>query len=170
MRFRMVVTTAMLAAAGAVAACSEKPADEKAMENPAVANFVPPFVMSRLDFGGVIERRFRRLDRNEDDRLSRDELPPERADRLMRFDTNGDGFISNAEWSRGMLARFDAQDLNHDGTVTSDERERARKTTHDDLPTPADEPPAKVKGVRPPPLSSSTPTAAPTPAPTPTHT
>ena len=138
MRIGMAVLAAAIAACAT--GCSKPTPDEKALENPAIANFVPPFVMSRLDFGGVVERRFRRLDRNEDDRLSREELPPARADRLMRFDTDGDGFISNPEWSKGMLARFDAQDLNHDGTVTSDERERARAASGDELPTPADEP------------------------------
>ena len=123
----------------ALAGCGPS-ADEKAAQDPELANYVPPFVMSRLDFGGVVERRFRRLDRNGDDRLVRNELPPERAERAMRFDRNGDGAISNEEWGAGMLARFDAQDLNRDGTVTSDERERARSLKEEDLPTPADEP------------------------------
>lgn len=122
-----------------LAACGPSP-EEKMEQNAAVQNFVPPFVMSRLDFGGVLERRFRRLDRNEDDRLVRNELPTRRADWLMRLDRNDDGAISNEEWSSGMLARFDTQDLNRDGTVTSDERERARAMNQEDLPTPADEP------------------------------
>lgn len=130
-------------AAAVLGGCGQS-AEEKAENSAAANNFVPPFVMSRLDYGGVIERRFRRLDRNNDDRLIRDELPPQRADRLMRFDANGDGGISNEEWGKGMLARFDSQDLNHDGTVTSDERERARSLNEEDLPTPADEPVANV--------------------------
>lgn len=124
-----------------LAACGgAQSAEEKAEMNAAIANFTPPFVMSRLDFGGVIERRFRRLDRNEDDRLSRDELPPRLADRLMRFDTDGDGVIGPEEWSRGQLARFDGQDINKDGTVTSAERDEARRRREEALPTPADEP------------------------------
>lgn len=128
------------ATALALAACSGKSEDEKAAEDPSLANYTPPFVMSRLDFGGVIERRFRRLDRNGDDKLEPNELAPRNRDRLMKFDTNGDGFISVEEYSRGMLARFDAQDLNRDGTVTSDEQDRARNGNEVDLPTPADEP------------------------------
>lgn len=124
----------------ALVACSGKSADEKAMQNAELANYTPPFVMSRLDFGGVIERRFRRLDANSDDRLEPSEISPRRRDFVMQFDTNKDGFISSDEWSRGMLAWFDRQDLNHDGTVTSDERERARELNDADLPTPDDEP------------------------------
>lgn len=142
----MRVEHGALAAAAALllVGCGGPSAEEKAEATEAAQNFVPPFVMSRLDFGGVVERRFRRLDHNEDDRLVRNELPPQRADRLMRFDVSGDGAISNEEWSRGMLARFDAQDLNKDGTVTSDERERARGMQQEDLPTPADEPAANM--------------------------
>lgn len=130
----------VVACAAVVAACSGPSKEDKAEQEAAMANYVPPYVLSRLDFGGVVERRFRRLDRNEDDRLVQSELPPQRAARLMRFDTNGDGALSNEEWSEGMLKRFDEQDLNHDGTVTSDEREKARSEAKDELPTPAEEP------------------------------
>jgi hypothetical protein len=132
----MIAALAVLAAGG----CSRAPSEDDAADAAALANYSPPFVMSRLDFGGVVERRFRRLDTNADDKLQRSDLPVRMADRLMKFDTNGDGEISNEEWSKGMLARFDAQDLNHDGTVTSDEREAARARQDADLPTPADEP------------------------------
>lgn len=124
----------------ALSACGGKSAEERAEEDPALANYTPPFVMSRLDFGGVIERRFRRLDHNGDDKLMPDELAPRNRERIMTFDTNHDGAISVEEWSKGMLGRFDAQDANHDGTVTSDERDRAREQRDVDLPTPADEP------------------------------
>jgi Ca2+-binding EF-hand superfamily protein len=96
--------------------------------------------MSRLDYGGVVERRFRRLDRNADDYLSRSEMSKRLAGRFDEIDANKDGRISNEEWSGWMLARFDRQDANHDGTVTSDERERARAAREMDLPTPAEEP------------------------------
>lgn len=89
------------------------------------AGFVPPSVMSRLDYGGIVERRFRTLDRNGDDQISADELPTTDS-RLMSLDHNHDGRISAAEWSEGMLARFDRRDANHDGSVTSTERESAR--------------------------------------------
>lgn len=137
---RMMVAGAVLAM---TAACSGESAEEVAERNAALANYSPPFVLSRLDFGGVVERRFRRLDVNENDRLEKNELPPRIAEaRMKALDRNGDGTLSNQEWSEGMIARFDAQDLNHDGTVTSDERDRARAAHEEDLPTPADEPTA----------------------------
>ena len=89
------------------------------------AGFVPPSVMSRLDYGGIVERRFRALDRNGDDFITPDELPTKDS-RLMAFDKDHDGKISASEWSEGMLARFDRMDRNHDGSVTSGEREATR--------------------------------------------
>ena len=127
-------------AAMMLAACGGPSPEEKAEYRAAAENFTPPFVMSRLDYGGVVERRFRRLDRNEDDYISRNEISPRLADRFDEIDADGDGRISNEEWSNWMLARFDRQDANRDGTVTSDERERARAAQEMDLPTPADEP------------------------------
>lgn len=87
--------------------------------------FVPPSVLSRLDYGGIVERRFRALDRNGDDYITDDELPT-RDSKLMALDRDHDGRISATEWSEGMLARFDRQDANHDGSVTSTEREAFR--------------------------------------------
>lgn len=131
----------VIAGALALAACSGRAKDEPSAEEQAeLANYVPPFVMSRLDFGGVVERRFRRLDVNRDDKLTRSELPKRLQARFAEIDRNKDGTISNEEWSAWMMARFDSQDINHDGTVTSDERERARELHETDLPTPAEEP------------------------------
>lgn len=130
----------VVAGAIALAACSGTSEEQKALETGELDNYVPPFVMSRLDYGGVVERRFRRLDVNNDDKLTRTELPKRLQDRFDEIDANGNGSISNEEWSRWMMARFDRQDANHDGTVTSDERERAREQHEIDLPTPADEP------------------------------
>jgi hypothetical protein len=85
--------------------------------------FSPQASISRADYGGRLERRFRKLDKNQDDKLTADELPERRAQRMIRrLDTNGDGAISAEEWSRGMLARFDRRDTNRDGTLTPDER------------------------------------------------
>ena len=86
------------------------------------SGFVPPSVLSRLDYGGVVERRFRTLDRNGDDYITPEELPT-RDSKLMALDRDGDGKISATEWSEGMLARFDKMDGNRDGSVTSTERE-----------------------------------------------
>ncbi len=138
---RMVM---MAAGAMVLAACSGGKSDV-AVNEEALANYVPPFVMSRLDFGGVVERRFRRLDVNNDDKLTRNELPKRLQARLEEIDRDGDGTVSNDEWSAWMLARFDAQDANHDGSVTSDERERARELQETDLPTPAEEPAGNVR-------------------------
>ena len=79
------------------------------------AGFVPPSVLSRLDYGGIVERRFRALDRNNHEYITPDKLPAK--------DRDHDGRISAAEWSEGMLARFDRIDANHDGSVTSAERD-----------------------------------------------
>lgn len=130
----------VLAAVAAMLAACGPSKQEKAERNAAIANFVPPFVLSRLDFGGVVERRFRRLDRNGDDKLEGSEIPQRMAGRVAEFDKDGDGTISSEEWSAGQLARFDRQDINHDGTVTADERNVARAKREDDLPTPAEEP------------------------------
>ena len=84
--------------------------------------FVPPSVMTRLDYGGIVERRFRALDRNGDDYITADELPAKDS-KLIALDRNHDGRISATEWSEGMLSRFDRMDGNRDGSVTSGERE-----------------------------------------------
>lgn len=141
-----VGTMALLAMA--LAGCSAQSDEEQAAEQADLANYTPPFVMSRLDYGGVIERRLRRLDANGDDRLVPGELPQRARERIMKLDANGDGAVDADEWSTGMLDRFDAQDANHDGTLTSDERERARAQQAADLPTPADEPTGNVATVR----------------------
>lgn len=92
----------------------------------AAAGFSPPTTISRADYGGRTERRFRKLDKDGDGKLARTELPGGRADRLLRrMDKNGDASLDAAEWSQGMLARFDKQDVNHDGNLTSDERGKA---------------------------------------------
>lgn len=85
--------------------------------------FTPRASISRADYGGRMERRFRKLDKNQDDKLTVDELPERRGARIVRrLDTNGDRSISQDEWSQGMLARFDRRDANDDGTLTPDER------------------------------------------------
>ncbi|MBM6576849.1 hypothetical protein KCP91_10720 [Microvirga sp. SRT01] len=119
---RIVVAGVM---ALAVAACGDKAQDNMAAADAKAANFTPPSVTSRLDYGGAISRRFRTLDRNGDDALTTDELPRANT-RLTTLDRNGDGKITQIEYSEGLLARFDAMDLNHDGTVTSEEREAYR--------------------------------------------
>ena len=111
-----------------VAGCGNgKKAEARADARAEAAHFVPPSVLSRLDYGGIVERRFRGLDRNGDDYITPDELP-QKDSRLMALDRNHDGKISASEWSEGMLNRFDRIDRNHDGSVTSVEREAFRNS------------------------------------------
>ncbi|WP_238940786.1 MULTISPECIES: hypothetical protein [Sphingomonas] len=128
----------MAAVAALLAGCGKR--EERLAEadaNASAAGFVPPAVTSRIDFASAMERRFRTLDRNADDRVTPDELP-RKGSRIMDLDRNKDGAVSQIEWSEGTLKRFDQMDLNHDGTVTSEEeaewraardKERGARTT-----------------------------------------
>ena len=121
-----VKLVAALAATGLfMSACDDKDA-QRAQADANAVGFVPPSVTSRLDFGASMERRFRTLDRNADDRITKEELPAPNA-RIKAFDRNKDGVITAIEWSEGTLAWFDRMDLNRDGTVTSEERAESRK-------------------------------------------
>ena len=124
MRTGIISAAAILAATGALAGCGARE-DKAAQADANAAAFVPPAVTSRVDFTSTMERRFRTLDRNADDRLDASELPRQNS-RLMSLDRNGDGVISLIEWDEGTLKRFDQMDLNHDGTVTSDEEKEWR--------------------------------------------
>ncbi len=118
----MTVRIAVMVLAVLAGACSNKA--DKAAADAKAASFVPPSVTSRVDFAGIQERRFRRLDRDGDDVLTRAEVS--HAPRLALLDRNGDGEITSSEFSEGQMARFDAMDLNKDGALTSDERVEAR--------------------------------------------
>ncbi len=120
-----VMIGAALAAGLLLSGCGDKK-EARAQADKNAAGFVPPSVTSRLDYGSAMERRFRTLDRNGDDKISQDELPARNAPRLLAYDRNKDGAISAIEFSEGSLARFDAMDLNHDGTVTTEERQASR--------------------------------------------
>ena len=119
-------TIAVMALGAMLAGCSKTDVANTNAATPVVnasATFAPPTSISRADYGGRTERRFQKLDKNGDLKLSTDELPGKRGPRLLkRMDTNGDGSIDATEWSTGMLARFDKQDANKDGNLTSDER------------------------------------------------
>ena len=111
----------------AAAGCSGAAKKERAADNAVAArNYTPPAVTSRLDYGNLVDRRFRRLDRNGDDQITRDELPGGNPERILSLDVDGDGKVSEQEYSQGMMKRFDAHDLNKDGTVTTQERQAAR--------------------------------------------
>ena len=112
----------VLIAAGLLAACSNSEKKEaQADAKVAASGFTPPSVTSRLDFGGMVERRFRRLDRDANNAITRDELPSANSN-IMSFDSDRDGRVTNDEYGKGMLALFDRNDVNKDGTVTADER------------------------------------------------
>ncbi|MEI5688229.1 MULTISPECIES: hypothetical protein [Sphingomonas] len=119
-----MMIAAALAIPAMLAGCGERQ-EKMAQADANAAGFVPPAVTSRVDFTSTMERRFRALDRNADDRLDKTELPRQNS-RLMGLDRNGDGVISLIEWDEGTLKRFDQMDLNHDGTVTSEEEKEWR--------------------------------------------
>ena len=118
---------AVVVAAMLLAGCGPSKREKRAMADAKAANFVPPSVTSRVDFGSAIDQRFRALDRNGDNYITPDEMPPKNKARLMSFDKDGDGKVSEIEFSDGQLARFDRDDLNHDGTVTSEEQQAAKE-------------------------------------------
>jgi hypothetical protein len=150
LRTGIIIAAAALVAAGTLAGCG--PREDKVAEADAnAAGFVPPAVTSRVDFTSTMERRFRTLDRNADDRLDKTELPRQNS-RLMSLDRNGDGVISLIEWDEGTLKRFDQMDLNHDGTVTSEE-EKEWRAARDAGHEPATRPTPPVPGD---PLGNST--------------
>ena len=139
----LVVGMAMaMAGTTSLAGCGEAPSEKKAAADARAVGFTPPAVMSRVDFGTSMDRRFRELDRNADERLTSDELPRKNA-RLMQLDRDKNGSVSAIEFSEGTLKRFDAMDLNHDGTVTSEEHQawraanRARRADAAKADTPA---------------------------------
>ena len=121
---RSVAVAAALAAL--LAGCGGPSKKQKAAYAEAARQFVPPAVMSRLDYGGMVERRFRKLDRDDDDYLTPDELPRQNDPAILSLDRDGDGRVSAQEFSKGMMARFDAHDLNKDGTVTANEYRAAK--------------------------------------------
>jgi len=115
----------VLAGTLAMAACGESPEEKKAAADARAKSFTPPSVTSRVDFGGMMDRRFRALDRDGNDVIDEGEMPRQDS-RLRELDRNRDGRVTASEFNEGMLARFDRMDLNRDGTVTSEERETYR--------------------------------------------
>ncbi len=117
----------VLGMAALLAGCSDE-VSERAAADAKAADFTPPAVTSRLDWGGQQERRFAVLDRNADGKLTANEFP--RVDsRLVRGDANGDGEITKIEFTTATMGRFDRMDLNRDGTVTSEEQDTTQNGT-----------------------------------------
>lgn len=116
----------LVVAAAGLSGCGEGDAGPDTSTAP--AGFVPPAVMSRLDWGGQQERRFNDLDRNADGKLTPDEFPRANS-RIQLADANRDGEVTKGEFNTAALARFDRMDLNKDGTVTSEEQETTQNGT-----------------------------------------
>lgn len=116
----------VLASACALMGCGRAEERREAADAQAAASgFTPPSVVSRLDWGGQVERRFRSLDRDQSGRLEEVEWP--RVDvRFAARDQDGDRVVSAEEFSQAALARFDRMDINKDGTVTAEERRTTR--------------------------------------------
>ncbi len=53
-------------------------------------------------FADELEPRLRRLDRNQDAKLSREEFPQERLSLFDKLDANGDGFVTSDEQQRAI--------------------------------------------------------------------
>ncbi len=123
---RIAVVMALGGVLTMLGACGPDADQKKAEADKRAAGFTPPSVTSRVDFGGMMDRRFRTLDRNGDDVIDAEEMPSQDS-RLRELDRNRDGQVTASEFSEGMLARFDRMDLNRDGTVTSEERETYRR-------------------------------------------
>ena len=60
------------------------------------------------------QRRFDRADRDNDGRVTLEEMTYGRRRTFARLDTNHDGQLSFEEWAARMLQRFASADANHD--------------------------------------------------------
>ncbi|MGO1304922.1 MAG: hypothetical protein ACTMKV_09090 [Sphingomonas parapaucimobilis] len=123
---RGLISLGLMALAATTTACGKKAENRAEADRAAAkAGFVPPSVTSRVDFGSMMARRFRELDRDGNDIITADEMPTTNS-RLWELDRNKDGEITESEFFEGMLARFDRMDLNRDGPVPAEEREASR--------------------------------------------
>jgi EF hand len=126
MRAKSLVGIVFVAAL-ATGCADDGDAAAKAAARNTIMEYVPPSITSRADFGGLVERRFQRLDVNHDGELTQDELPPRfTSETIARQDSDKDGKLDSGEWGKMMLDRFDRQDANKDGTVTTQERQAFR--------------------------------------------
>ena len=72
------------------------------------------------------EKRFARADRNEDGRITLDELYEPRRKAFAKADKNGDGRLSFEEWAASTAAKFAKADANRDGALTPREYETTK--------------------------------------------
>ncbi len=98
-----LISLGLMALAATTAACGKKAENRAEADRAAAkAGFVPPSVTSRIDFGSMMARRFRELDRDGNDIITADEMPTTNS-RLWELDRNKDGEITEASSSRGCL-------------------------------------------------------------------
>jgi len=93
-----------------------------------------------------VELRFGRLDRNQDAKVTRDEVPTMTAERFGRFDTNGDGTFTVVELGQVMHQQavtssrvaFARLDVDGDGALSASDRESARpaRVSKREVPVP----------------------------------
>ena len=67
------------------------------------------------------ERRFNRADRDNDGRITREELLQPRVKAFQRLDSNRNGSLSFEEWAARSIARFGTADANRDGALNRQE-------------------------------------------------
>ena len=78
------------------------------------------------------ERRFNRADRDNDGRVTREEMMAPRLKAFQRLDTNRNNALSFEEWAARTITKFGTADANRDGALTRQEyattapRQRAR--------------------------------------------
>jgi hypothetical protein len=89
------------------------------------------------------QRRFDRADRDDDGRITLEELYYPRRNAFTRLDTNHDGRLAFEEWAVRTTRKFTDADANHDGALTRAEyattapRRPARRANCDCRPAPA---------------------------------
>lgn len=67
------------------------------------------------------ERRFNRLDRNQDGRITRNEMMAARARDFRKLDVDGNNLLTFEEWAVKTSDRFRNADANNDGALTREE-------------------------------------------------
>lgn len=67
------------------------------------------------------QRRFDRLDRDRDDRITRNEMMVVRVDAFRKLDTDGNNLLSFEEWAVRTGNRFKSADANGDGALNRPE-------------------------------------------------
>ncbi len=87
------------------------------------------------------EKRFNRLDRDRDNRITRNEMLAPRTPTFRKLDTDGNNLLSFEEWSVKTSNRFKGADGNGDGALTRQEYATTR-------PHPAAQPQCRCSPIR----------------------